>query len=234
MGCQLVQNSSCSQLLKHLLSDTVAIFYPVMLHGGTEGLSTSGVMVWNKWSTLVPESHDCHLQLGGLWWNEKPGSHYFLSHTTSTMEEKSSGVLSNVTSPVFIIDLIPKARSVDHRQLHSHPFLLNIWTEKKLCEMWRNTDTCVHRRRWSNKWKQHAAANRDWWTWSRWFWGSSPPGRVGPTCGSPWTWTGCSSVWTSQDHSDLMTTDISSITSSLLHHQCLCHTHTHRQLHVCI
>lgn len=43
-----------------------------------------------------------------------------------------TSALCNVSSPVFIIDLIPKAGRVDHRQFHSHSFLLNIWAENNV------------------------------------------------------------------------------------------------------
>lgn len=33
---------------------------------------------------------------------------------------------NKLNSPVFIVDMIPEAWSVDHRQLHSHSFLLDI------------------------------------------------------------------------------------------------------------
>lgn len=39
---------------------------------------------------------------------------------------------NKLNSPVFIVDLIPEAWSVDHRQLHSHSFLLDIWTTGNL------------------------------------------------------------------------------------------------------
>lgn len=45
----------------------------------------------------------------------------------------------NVSSPVLVIDLIPKAGRVDHRQLHSHSLLLNIWAEN-------NVEGHAHRR----------------------------------------------------------------------------------------
>lgn len=40
-------------------------------------------------------------------------------------------------------------------------------------------------------------AYRDWRTWSRLSWGSSPPRWAAQTYGSPWIWTACSSEWTS-------------------------------------
>lgn len=101
--------------------------------------------------------------------------------------------LQELDSPVFIIDLIPKAWSVDHRQLHPHAFLLNICGKSSPAVSRPHAlDTG-----WIYNPQTVLAANRDWWTWSRWFWGSSPPGRVALTCGSPWTWTACSSEWTS-------------------------------------
>lgn len=39
-------------------------------------------------------------------------------------------------------------------------------------------------------------AYRDWRTWSRLSWGSSPPRWAAQTYGSPWIWTACSSEWT--------------------------------------
>lgn len=57
----------------------------------------------------------------------------------------------NISLPVLIIDLIPKAGSVDHCQLHSHSFLLNIWAEKKPGQRW----SCRRKQR-----EERAAANR--------------------------------------------------------------------------
>lgn len=51
---------------------------------------------------------------------------------TVTFQEFSPSLCCRVGSdrhlPVLVIDLVSKSRSVSHRQLHSHPFLLNDWT----------------------------------------------------------------------------------------------------------
>lgn len=88
---------------------------------------------FQDWFTSVPELFNVVIE------TENWGSLLFLLMAAefchhnirmSKTEKEPYDWLINASLPVFIIDLIPKAGSINHRQLHCHSFLLDICGEQ--------------------------------------------------------------------------------------------------------